>query len=138
MAALYFPEALNQGQATLAQLLRGQAIILCACVFLGFLGYAATLVALGMITAFAGRLPFSVMHRASMTVGIGAAALIELYLLPSYLLHRMSDLSATLGIGLALLGLVIAIGIAIRLVLRRPSAVAGPSLPSEVRSIGRK
>jgi len=117
MAALYFPEALNQGRATLTEMLRGEAIILCGCVFFGLLGYALTLIVLGFCTAFVKRLPFRVMHKASITVGLGFAALIQLYRIP-FFLYRPSDLAGILGICLAFLGLVFAIGTAVRFVRR--------------------
>jgi hypothetical protein len=92
-----FPEALNQGHATLAQVLRGETIILAASLFMGFLGYTFTIVLLGLTTAFVKRIPFRVMHKASMLVGIGAAALTELYRIP-FFLHRASDQTAITGI----------------------------------------
>ena len=117
MAALFFPEALNQGHATFAQWLRGEMIILVGCLFVGFLGYSLTLVALGLTTAFIKRVPFRVMNNASMVVGVGSAALLELYSIPSRL-HRASGLTAMIGISLALVFLALTVGIAVRLVWR--------------------
>lgn len=84
MTAPHFPEALNQGHATLSQVLRGVAIILYACVFVGIVGYMLTLIALGFRAAFAKHLSFRVMHRASMAVGFAFAALIPLYQIPFF------------------------------------------------------
>jgi hypothetical protein len=117
MIAQRFPEALNQGHATFAQVLRGETIILTASLFMGFLGYTFTIVLLGLTTAFVKRIPFRVMHKASMLVGIGAAALTELYRIP-FLLHRASEQTAIIGICLGVGVLVMMIGAAVRLVWR--------------------
>ena len=129
MAVLYFPEALNQGHATLSELLRGEALILCGCLFVGIIGYAMALVAIGLCAAFAKHPPFRVMHKASMTVGFGFAALIELYRLP-FVLYRPSNLAAILGICSALLALVFSIGIAVRMVWRNTPSPQQHQLPS--------
>jgi inner membrane protein involved in colicin E2 resistance len=124
MAVYYFPEALNQGHATIAEVLRGQALILFLCAFVGFLGYTLAMIVLGFFTAFVRHLPFRVMHKASMTVGIAFAALIQLYRIP-FLLYRPSDLAAVIGIALAFLALAFGIGIAVRIVrCNAPSPVA--------------
>src|SRR5437660_4859158 len=117
MAALYFPEALNQGHATLFEVMRGEAIILCACVFLGILGYCLALMVLGACALFAKYLRFPVMHKASMAVGIAFAALIQLYRIP-FFLFRPSNFAAILGICLALLALAFGLGTAVRVVRR--------------------
>ena len=117
MATIFFPEALNQGHAMLAQSLRGEIIILSACLFMGCFGYALTLVVLGLTAAFARHIPFRVMHKASMLVGIGVAAIAELYLVP-FFFFRASDQTAIIGIALGLAALAVAVGAAIRLVWR--------------------
>jgi len=125
MTVLLFPEALNQGRAaTLSDVLHYVAIVGGGCLFLGMLGYTLTLIALGFRTVFAKTLPFQVMHKASMTVGLAFTALIPLYVIPIFL-YGPSDLAAIVGIALGLLALVFALGIAFRIVRRSaPSADA--------------
>ena len=67
MAMLYFPEAMNQGPATLYELVNREAIILCACAFIGLLGYCLCMMALGVYAVLAHH-RFSEVHRASMAV----------------------------------------------------------------------
>jgi hypothetical protein len=116
MIAQRFPEALPH-YATLFEVLTGEAVILYGCVFLGAIGYTLTLVVLGWCVAFGKRIPFRIMHKASMIVGIAFAALIQLYRIP-FILYRPSDLAAILGISLAFLALVFGIGTAVRIVRR--------------------
>jgi hypothetical protein len=122
VTAFYFPEALNQGHATLAQWLRGESIILIGSLFIGFLGYTATLILLGLTTAFVKRVPFQIMHKAAMLVGVGSAALIELYSIP-FRVHRASYLTAIIGISLALSVLALTVSMAVRVVWRSVFAV---------------
>ena len=117
MIALFFPEALNQGHSTFSQVLRREFMFLYGCFFIGCMGYAAALVLLGFVTAFVRHLPFRIMHQASMSVGIGSAALLQLYRIP-FVLHRPSDGTAISGICLASLAWAISIVIAVRIVLR--------------------
>ncbi|MFZ0744855.1 MAG: hypothetical protein WAM85_10635 [Terracidiphilus sp.] len=115
MVAIFFPEALNQGHATLFDVVRGGTVILGVCLTFGFSGYALTIVPLGFFTAFAKHLPFRVIHKASMIVAVAFLAIIPLYLIPFFIFKR-SNLIAILGIGLALLVLVSAIVTAVRIV----------------------
>lgn len=120
MTAFLFPEALNQGHSTFSQVLRREFMFFYGCFFIGCMGYAAALVLLGFVTAFVRHLPFRIMHKASMTVGIGFAALLQLYRIP-FVLHRPSDGTAIIGICIALLGLALSITIAARIVVRNGS-----------------
>ncbi len=120
MAALYFPEALNQGHATILEILRGSALILCISLLFGFIGYAATVSVLGVYATFAKRLPFWVMHKASMAVGLAFAAIVPLYMIP-FFLYPPSSLAAILGICLGLMALAFAIRLSVRIVRRSPS-----------------
>ena len=118
MTVFLFPEALNQGHAaTLSDVLCYVAIVGGGCVFLGMIGYTLTLIALGFRTVFAKPLPLRVMHKASMTVGLAFTTLIPLYMIPLFL-YRPSDLAAIVGIALGFLALVLAMGIAFRVVRR--------------------
>jgi hypothetical protein len=123
MTAQRFPEALNQGHATFAQVLRGEVILLAASLFTGFLGYTFSLVLLGLTVTFGKHIPFRVMHKASMLVGVGFAALVELYRVPS-LLHGASDQDAIAGMCLGGTVLTLTVGAAVRLVWRSSSSHA--------------
>jgi hypothetical protein len=132
MAALYFPEALNQGHPTAFDIVRGGAIILGACVIFGFFGYALTIVPLGLFTAFAKRPPFRVIHKASMIVAVSFVAIIPLYWIP-FFIFKPSNLAAILGIGSAVLALLFAMVTATRIVWRGATSLETqqPELKSE-------
>jgi hypothetical protein len=117
VAAFYFPEALNQGHATLAQWLRGESIILIGSLFIGCVGYAATLVLLGWTSAFGKSVPFPIMHKAAMFIGVGSAGLLELYFIPLQVLGG-DQTAAIVGISLALSVLALTVALAVRVVWR--------------------
>lgn len=117
MDVLDLPRAQDQGHATFLEALRGESVILGGCLFIGILGYTAALVILGFVAAFARPLPFRAMNRAAMCVGVGCAALIQLYSIP-LLIFGVSDRHAIAGICLAFLGLILAIVAATGIVLR--------------------
>ena len=116
MIAQRFPVALPH-HATLSELLANEAAILCACIFIGAVGFALTLIVLGWCVAFGKRIPLRTMIKASVSVGIAFTALIQLYRIP-FILYRESDLAAILGISLSLLGLAFGVGTAVRIVRR--------------------
>jgi hypothetical protein len=84
------------------------------------MGYTLALIVLGFCSIFAKHLAFRVMNKASMIVGSSFAALLPLYTIPS-LLYRPSNIAAVVGLCIALLALVIAIGTAVRTVWRNAS-----------------
>jgi hypothetical protein len=117
VAASYFPEALNQGHTTLTQWLKGESIIVILSLMIGCIGYAATLVLLGLMTAFARRVPFPIMHTAAMYVGVGSAALLGLYFIPQQVLGK-DQTAAIVGISLSLSILALTVALAVRVVWR--------------------
>ncbi len=115
MTDLFFPQALNQGQAaTLTDVLRYIAIVGGGCAILGMFGYSLTWLCFRLILATPR--PFRFVNKASLTVGFAFAALIPLYLVPNFFCGP-SNLAAIVGIALGAMALVIAMGTALRLAL---------------------